>query len=325
MTINLRVLNTMNWWYRKKLRGQTVWLRMAKFYYSVLKKNYLKKNYFVNASALDVKEVNRQCIDPSNVIVKCSFKDKDYFLHSTSKSLIENYAHKYGVWEPNLAKFIHSILNNKNKKGLFIDIGANIGATTIPQAVSFPHINFLCIEAHPTVFELLKANINLNSLDNVCCINKAVSNAANGNKVDFYAQKSDASNLGLSSLQLNKDIQDYDVLSVESIKVDALDDAIDTKVFIIKADTQGSELDVFQSCVHIIEKHYPIIIFEYEEGYHDSPTRMREDITNFFENLGYAFYTVPTSENVMFRLTLKDFYHGDIVGIPMSACGAPKK
>lgn len=309
----------MNWWRRKKLKIETVWFRLVKFYYSFHKKNYAKQNYFVNASVLDVKDANRQCIDPSNVIVRCTFKNKDYLLHSTPMSLIENYAHKHGVWEPNLANFIHSILNKQTEKGLFVDIGANIGATTIPQAVSFPHLDFLCIEAHPTVFERLKANLKLNSLDNVCCINKAVSNTANENKVDFYAQKSDANNLGLSSLQLNKDIQEYDVLSVESIKVDNLNEASDARIFIIKADTQGSELDVFQSCVHIIKKHYPIIIFEYEEGYHHNPKKMRDDLSEFFVDLGYLFYTVPTSENLMFRLKLNDFYHGDIVAVPVRA------
>jgi FkbM family methyltransferase len=96
-----------------------------------------------------------------------------------------------------------------------LDIGANIGATTIPQALNFPFLNFLCIEAHPTVFKALKTNIELNSLDNICCINGAVSNRANGNKLKFYAQRSDANNLGLSSLHLKG-------LGVDCISVDLI-------------------------------------------------------------------------------------------------------
>jgi len=265
---------------------------------------------------VNVKEANRQSIDPRDAIVKCSFKDKDYLLHSTPTSLIQNYAHKYGVWEPDLSNFIYCILQNQSQSGLFIDIGANVGATTIPQALNFPCLDFLCIEAHPKIFKALKTNIELNSLDNICCVNGAVSNRANGTKLKFYAQRSNANNLGLSSLHLNEDIEDYDVLSVESIKVDDLNEANSAKVLMIKVDTQGSELDVLQSCGNIIRQNHPIIIFEFEEGYHDDPQKMRKDITKFFEELKYKLYTVPKSENVMFRLRLDKYYRGDIVAVP---------
>ena len=57
-------------------------------------------------------------------------------------------------------------------------------------------------------------------------------------------------------------------------------------------------------------------LFEFEEGYHDDPQKMRKDITKFFEELKYKLYTVPKSENVMFRLRLDNYYRGDIVAIP---------
>ena len=310
------VENKMVWWRRKKLKIETFWFRTIKFFYSFQANNYRKANYFSNASMVNVKEANRKSIDSSDVIVKCSFKNKDYLLHSTPTSLIENYAHKYGVWEPDLANFIYSILQNHSQSGLFIDIGANVGATSIPQALNFRHLDFLCIEAHPTVFKALETNIKLNSLDNICCVNRAVSNRANGTKLNFYAQRSTANNLGLSSLHLNDDIEDYDILSVESIKVDDLPEANSAKVLMIKVDTQGSELDVLKSCVHIIRQNNPIIIFEFEEGYHEHPQKMRKEITKFFEELKYKLYTAPKSENVMFRLRLDSYYRGDIVAVP---------
>ena len=84
----------------------------------------------------------------------------------------------------------------------------------------------------------------------------------------------------------------------------------------IKVDTQGSELDVLQSCVNIIRQNHPIILFEFEERYHDDPQKMRKDITKFFEELKYKLFTVPKSENVMFRLRLDSYYRGDIVAVP---------
>ena len=87
------VENKMVWWRRKKLKIETLWFRMVKFFYSFQANNYRKENYFFNATMVNVKEANRKSIDPSDAIVKCSFKDKDYLLHSTPTSLIQNYAH----------------------------------------------------------------------------------------------------------------------------------------------------------------------------------------------------------------------------------------
>ena len=43
---------------------------------------------------------------------------------------------------------------------------------------------------------------------------------------------------------------------------------------------------------------------------------MIKDITKFFEELKYKLYTVPKSENVMFRLRLDNYYPGDIFTVP---------
>ena len=71
-----------------------------------------------------------------------------------------------------------------------------------------------------------------------------------------------------------------------------------------------------ENCVNANPNLAHKIIFEFEEGYHDNPQKMRKDINEFFKELKYKLYTVPKSENVMFRLRLDNYYRGDIVAVP---------
>jgi FkbM family methyltransferase len=58
----------------------------------------------------------------------------------------------------------------------FFDVGANIGAYTL-LASEFPNTFVVAIEPHPSTFSLLKQNIDLNSRDNVICMNIAFSDS----------------------------------------------------------------------------------------------------------------------------------------------------
>ncbi|MDC1132933.1 FkbM family methyltransferase [Candidatus Pelagibacter sp.] len=273
---------------------------------------YMKSAYF----SLDAPYANLESIEKDDVIVVGSFKSKQYLLKSAPKRLIENSAHFHGVWEPHIAEFIHSILSKDCDGCVMVDIGANIGATTIPQAVSFPNVTFVCFEAHPSIYQRLKENISINSLHNVQPLNKAVTLSNSGEYVEFYAQDMASENLGLSSLSLNIDIGAHQKIAVEAIGVDAFFSYDESKIALIKIDTQGGELEILRSATKTIVQHRPIIIFEFEEQYHSNPGQQREALYSFFKEIGYELYTTPNSTGVMYTVTFKGFFHGDVVAIP---------
>jgi len=296
----------------KKIRWLRYIVRQIKKFFGYTPAPYRQSTYF----SLDAPTNNLKSIDKDDVIVVGSFESKQYLLKSAPKRLIENYAHFHGVWEPHNAELIHSILSKDCDGCVMVDIGANIGATTIPQAVNFPNVTFVCFEAHPTIYQRLKENISINRLRNIKALNKAVTHQNSGKYVDFYAQDVTSENLGLSSLSLNIDIEDHQKIAVEAIGVDAFFSCDESKIVLIKIDTQGGELEILRSATNTVLQHRPIIIFEFEEQYHSNPRQQREALVSFFEENGYELYTIPNSKGVMYTVTFKGFFHVDVVAIP---------
>ncbi|MFB9985732.1 FkbM family methyltransferase [Mesorhizobium kowhaii] len=243
------------------------------------------------------------------------FKDINYFLVCSPTDEIEAHVYEHGTWEPHLLDKVHSILFGK-KTGVFVDVGANIGAITVPLAKQFPDIRFIAFEPHPYVYERFTRNVSLNGISNVLCINKAVGNRC-GTERQFYAQKNDSTNLGLSGFNLNYDVTDHDLIVVESVELDIALSDIDDIVLAIKIDVQGTELDVLKSAMKVIEKDKPIIFLEYESEYiDDCEEDVQREYMTFFEQLGYDLYYNPLSGSFLPRIELRGYFYGDIIAFP---------
>ena len=198
-----------------------------------------------------------------------------------------------------------------------IDVGANIGATSIPLAKHFNDVKFFLFEPHPIVFKDLNDNLKFNKISNAVAMNITITN--NFDKtLPFYAQKG-ATNFGLSSFSLNHNIQDYDVIQVECSSLDAIVDN-NLNVRVIKIDTQGHELNVLLSAKKIISQHRPIILFEFESEYFENNSceeNTKQMIKEFFNSLNYELYMISHDDNFFPELMLSDYFHGDIIALPL--------
>jgi FkbM family methyltransferase len=72
--------------------------------------------------------------------------------------------------------------------GVMVDLGANIGANTLPVAAKHPQIRFHCYKLYHEFFDRLKNNIKLNNFNNVEAVRSAVSDSTE-KILKFYAQK----------------------------------------------------------------------------------------------------------------------------------------
>lgn len=249
-------------------------------------------------------------------LLKGEFQGVKYFLKARPGNYIESVVLINGIWEPHIAEIMSA---NIRSGCIVIDIGANIGASTIPLAKKFPDSIFYVIEPHPEVFTDLKENISINRLKNIRLFNVAVSNVSE--RIDFYAQKSISGeiNMGLSSSKLNKDIGEHEKIVVKSIRLDDLLENKDQTVGIIKIDTQGSEIEVLKSAYNLISKDRPIIIFEFEtEYFSDEEERLKntEFILDFFSELGYKIYAIQPKSNYLPSVNLEGYFNGDILAVP---------
>src|SRR5205814_10638514 len=65
----------------------------------------------------------------------------------------------FGVYEPNT---LRAILHHLRRSGVFVDVGANVGALSLPVAAYRPDAHIVCVEADPQIVTLLQRNVTEN-------------------------------------------------------------------------------------------------------------------------------------------------------------------
>ena len=147
---------------------------------------------------------------------------------------------------------LNEFVNNVNKS--FIDIGANCGVATIILAKQNPQSNVYAFEPDKTVFELLRANVNANQLNNVIIHNYAVSKSGIEQlEICIHPQYSGGnttySNKDAFTNTFNTNIVMYNVPTI------SLDDIINkykiTTIECLKIDCEGGEYDIIYDSTYV--------------------------------------------------------------------------
>lgn len=148
------------------------------------------------------------------------------------------------------------LTNNLRSGDVVIEVGANIGALTLPMAQKIgPAGRLYAFEAQRQMFQLLSANMALNGLGNVHAHHMAVG-STNGQigvpSIDYNS----GNNFGGVSL-------DKDDTAGEQVRLAQLDTYLDLeRLRLIKADVEGMELDVLKGAEGLINRHRPILYLE---------------------------------------------------------------
>jgi len=160
-----------------------------------------------------------------------------------------------GTYEKDLVSFL---ITKIPKNGVFLDVGANIGAIAIPVAAKRPDISIYSFEASGRLTSYLKENISRNKLKNVHVVNKAVHSVDLMN-MDFY---SPADKFGKGSLA---PVFTQEKETVQTVRLDTFMKEKSITPSYIKIDVEGFEyyvIDSLGSCFKNVG-HKPIIIFEF--------------------------------------------------------------
>ncbi len=175
-----------------------------------------------------------------------------------TRSLAEYKVMFFNQYEPAITSLIKHIVKPGD---LCIDIGANVGGITLVMSFTTGRKGkVIAIEPHPSMVERLKANIELNRLDNVSIMPVALSDTT-GSAV-LYAAEEDYFHQGRSGLKPSKGITRE--ITVEKITGKMLQDKIGNQLCkFIKIDVEGHDFIVLKELEYIIKKHRPHLIFEY--------------------------------------------------------------
>lgn len=132
-----------------------------------------------------------------------------------------------------------------------LDIGANIGSHTLYWAKERQAKKIYSFEPFKRMFDILKKNIELNSLEDVITpYNIGLSDEViNASPIEVFE-----SNLGGTHFTKNKD---GDALFKP---LDSFD--FEERIDLIKIDVEGHEVEVLKGALNTIKKHIPIIVIE---------------------------------------------------------------
>lgn len=159
--------------------------------------------------------------------------------------------------------------HNGLQKGIFLDIGANIGTTTI-QATEFVNVD-ACIAFEPSSdnYALLMANVFLNKLQHIITAHKyAVGEFKAENKLRLSPVGSGDNRLR-NEMQLSEFQQFYnhnDTIREEDVSTIVIDDFLHQELGNIKyvwIDVQGYEYFVLKGCNKLLEQDNISIQIEY--------------------------------------------------------------
>jgi FkbM family methyltransferase len=226
------------------------------------------------------------------------------FLFNTNDTHIGQSLSEYGEYCEEEINLINTVLLPGQTA---IDIGANIGTHSIAMArMVGPKGLVMSFEPQRMCYYSLCANVSLNNLTNIVCLQQAVGKEAGFVEVpelDFQQK----GNFG--SLELDRPYNAPGSCRVKVVTVDSLNLP---KIDLIKADVEGMEADVIRGAIKSIEKHRPVLYIE-----NDRPDRA-SIVLALVRALGYnVLFHVPYLYNPNNFLNNKSNYFSNTVSLNM--------
>ena len=295
-------------------------LRLRRGYESIDRVRYLKR-LRTGKPAEDTRYFSHRDADQfgaDEVVIHSRFRGKPVFFHCNPNIHVEQQIIKRGLYEQHELELIADLLEPNS---IMVDVGANIGAVTIPVAKAFPDITVHAFEPNPAAVERLRRNIALNDVTNISLHPVGVS-AKTGEEQLYapsYAEMGNAS--FLKSLDSAQEFQ------LASVKVETLDSCFGEKeggvlrrVSFIKIDVQGYERHVLCGASTLIHRDRPCIVFEHQDENFSSGVEAsgaKQWFSEFFRNNGYTvLYLTRHDPSMMFLARWDRPLNGNLLALP---------
>ena len=190
----------------------------------------------------------------------------------------------FGVYEPDT---LGAILRHLPPSGVFVDVGANIGAVALPVAACRPEARIICVEADPEIVSLLRRNVDENRRSNIDIVD-CLAGPIYDPEVSFY--RAPTAHFGMGSI--GPQFGSPPLTLMQRPLDDVLDELRIDKVDAVKLDIEGAELGALQGLrQRLTSPPLPAIVFEFVDW---AETRIDGQLAgssqDFLLGLGYRLY-----------------------------------
>ena len=167
------------------------------------------------------------------------------------------------------------------KSALIVDVGANCGAFAVPlTAAASPESRTVAFEPNPIMFERLKENLHLNSLEERVAVHAVALGPESGEAILSFS-----SNLGEATLRSDTPTDAHQVSVPVRPLSDFLHDASSYEVVLLKIDVEGFEPEVLSPFFSTTKSEFwpthIIIETEHSEGW-------SSDVSAMLTTCGYS-------------------------------------
>jgi FkbM family methyltransferase len=193
------------------------------------------------------------------ILVNKTKKNPENFIAFSYDKVVSKHLYLNGSFSMDVLEKSLKILKKKEPLDVLIDVGANIGSTTIPALVRGYFKNAVCIEPDIDNYNILSANIYLNKLDinKVKTFNFAVGSKDN-ERLFFKKSKNNSgdhrivSKTNLKNTNLTKSFKLDTIIHEHSIKI--------SKNSLIWMDAQGYEPKIIVGSKKLVRLGIPMVI-----------------------------------------------------------------
>ena len=238
-------------------------------------------------------------------------KDINFTGHFGCKYIIPNLKENIGlelfingVYEK---ETIDRIIKNIPLNGTLLDIGANIGAISIPISKLRSDIHIVAVEASKKVYNYLKENVALNKMSNCDIVNNAISDT-DGQTVSFFSPD-ELFGKGSMAAVFTDAAEKIETITLDTL---ILNKGIE-KVDLIKIDVEGFEYLAFKGGMKLLtHPNAPDILFEFVDWAEELAGNIKPgDAQKTLLEYGYSLWEIK-SDNKLERIT-KPLIKGSIM------------
>lgn len=240
-------------------------------------------------------------------------------------SWLQRLAFLTGSYESDAVTFLHRLHSSQDSRGCMLDIGANIGLISIPFALMSQSqmqnkIKVISVEAVPDNLKALTENITLNSLQSsIKVIGTALGDTSK--TIEIQVEGDLASGEGTGTANILPDGSDFRCVR-QKLELKTMDSLLDIGELpedcsVVKIDTDGYDLKIFQGGVRFLHQNRPVIFGEFATHCMSWHKQSIRDVVDFASQNNYLVYQRVSGSWKFSTLIKPDIFQQDLLLVPI--------